>query len=141
MNYSILNAFLADQRKAKEIVSVKLNVPQDIHALDWALHRGEVQAAYDTCPFADVFRPHGYGLELKIGDLYIDYDYSETGRVDGFDAWRIFIYITTGQFDNNGPDIHISDRIDQWFQHLFDTGRIVRLDNLYYITPAVPNVA
>jgi len=86
LNISILNAFLADQRKAKQIVSAKLAIPENICASEWATHFTEIWQSYDACPFADVFRPHGYGLELQIGDLFIDYDYSETGRADGFDS-------------------------------------------------------
>jgi hypothetical protein len=112
MNRSVLNSFIADQRKAKAIVSANLEVPQDIRAFEWALQHSEIRDAYNASPFAEIFRPHGYGLELKIGNLYIDFDYSETGRADGFDAWRIFVYLTAGQFNINGPDEHLSDRID-----------------------------
>ena len=141
MNHSLLNAFIADQRKAKAIVSEKLNIPQDIRAVDWASRLTEIRDAYNASPFAEIFSPHGYGLELKIGDLYIDYDYSETGRADGFDAWRIFVYLTAGQFDNNGPDEYLSDRIDEWFREMIDSGYLIRGDNLYYINDASPNCA
>jgi hypothetical protein len=141
VNHSILSAFIADQRKAKAIVSAKLNIPQDIRAIDWALRHGEIRDAYNACPFADVFRPHGYGLELKIGDLYIDYDYSETGRADGFDAWRLFVYITGGEFDNNGPDANLSCRVDQWIRQLVESEQIIRVDNLYYLNPGPPGGA
>ncbi|MCA8989895.1 MAG: hypothetical protein KDA78_19775, partial [Planctomycetaceae bacterium] len=63
MNISILNAFLADQRRAKQLVSDKLGVPVDIHALDWTARYKELKKAYEECPFADVFCMHGYGLE------------------------------------------------------------------------------
>ncbi len=133
MNTSILNAFLADQRKAKRLVSDKLRTPEDIRALDWATRYAELRKAYDACPFADVFRIHGYGLEIQVGDLYIDYDYSENSLADGFDSWRIFVYIMTGRFDNRGSDKHISDRVDNWFDELIKHGRIEKLDNLYYL--------
>lgn len=141
MNRSILKAFVVDQRKAKEIVSAKLGIPEDIRALEWSLRHREITDAYNAAPFAEIFKPHGYGLELKIGDLYIDYDYSETGRADGFDAWRIFVYLTAGQFDNNGPDEHLSDRIDEWFSEMIDSGYIIRGDNLYYINDLSQNHA
>ena len=86
----------------------------------------------DGSPFADTFRPHGYGLELQIGDLYIDYDYSQTGRADGFDSWRIFVYLMAGQFDNRGQDKYISDQIDNWIETLLLGRATQKLDNLYY---------
>lgn len=133
MNRSILKAFLVDQRKAKKIVSAKLGIPADIRAIEWSLQQHALSDAYNATPFVKTFRPHGYRLELKIGDLYIDYDYSETGRADGFDAWSIFVYLTAGKFDNNGPDAYLSDRIDEWFRKMIDSGYIIRGDNLYYI--------
>ncbi|HSG69757.1 MAG TPA: hypothetical protein VLA12_05050 [Planctomycetaceae bacterium] len=140
MNRSILKAFLADQRKAKEIVSAKFGIPEDIRALEWSLRHCELRDAYNAAPFAEIFKPHGYGLELKIGDLYIDYDYSETGRADGFDAWRIFVYLIAGQFDNNGSDEQLSDRIDEWFRELIDSGYVIRGDKLYYINHVPRNL-
>lgn len=132
LNLSIINSFVTDQRRAKQIVSEKLGVPVDIAALHWAsLHR-KVRDAYDASPFADIFRPHGYGLELQIAELYIDYDYSETGRADGFDAWRIFTWFMAGQFDNRSQDKYILDQIHNWIESLALAGRIQKLDNLYY---------
>ena len=132
MNRSLINAFLADQRKAKSIVASRLNIEPNIKALEWASRLSQIRDAYNADPFADIFKPHGFGLELQIGDLYVDYDYSETGRADGFDAWRILVHITAGRYDNNGPDKHLSDRIDAWFSELTQTGQIAKLDNLYY---------
>jgi hypothetical protein len=136
MNRSILRAFLADQRTAKAIVSENLGIPQDICALEWASRLSEIRNGYNASPFAEVFTPHGYGLELKVGDLYIDYDYSTTGRADGFDAWRIFVYLTAGEYDNNGPDNHLADRVFAWFRQMIDSGYLVHGDNLYYINDA-----
>ena len=134
MNISIISAFIADQRKAKQIVSAKLGVPEDIHAMEWATRYSDIRKRYDASPFADIFEMHGYGLELQVGDLYIDFDYSERGCADGFDSWRIFVYVMAGKFDNRGLDKHISDRIDDWFDDLISAGRIAELDNLYYLT-------
>lgn len=133
MNLSILNAFIADQQRAKSIVASHLDIPLNITAFDWASQLLEISDVYGDDPFADVFQPHGYGLELQIGDLYIDYDYSRSGRPDGFDAWRIFVYITAGKYDNNGPDKHIYDRVDEWFVELIQAELVTKLDNLYYL--------
>ncbi|ADB15840.1 hypothetical protein Psta_1158 [Pirellula staleyi DSM 6068] len=133
MNTSILNTFLSDQRRAKRLVSDKLGIPENIRALDWAVHSCELRKSYDVCPFANVFRIHGYGLEIQVDDLHVDFDYSEQGLADGFDSWRIFVYIMAGRFDNRGTDKHISDRVDGWFDELIQLGRIEKRDNLYYL--------
>lgn len=141
MNTSILKAFLADQRTAKRLVSVKLGVPEDIPALDWATRSRELRKSYDACPFATVFRIHGYGLEIQVDDFYIDYDYSEKGLPDGFDSWRIFVYIMAGRFDNRRSDKHLSDRVRNWFDELIKLEQIEKLDNLYYLKDRTTNSA
>jgi len=136
LNLSIINSFITEQRRAKQIVAEKLGVSVDIAAPNWAsLHR-KICAAYEVCPFADRFRPHGYGLELRSGDLYVDFDYSETGRADGFDAWRVFTWMMAGQFDNRSQDKYICDQIYSWIDSLARAGRIQKLDNLYYFADA-----
>lgn len=132
MNTSILKTFLADQRRAKRLVADKPGIPENIRALDWTIRSCELRKSYDLCPFANVFRIHGYGLEIQVDDLYIDFDFSEQGLADGFDSWRIFVYIMAGRFDNRGADKHISDRVDRWFNELIQLGCIEKLDNLYY---------
>lgn len=133
MNTSILNSFLADQRRAKRLMSVRFGIPEDIRALDWVLCSRELREAYDVCPFASIFRIHGYGLEIQVDDLYVDFDYSIQGWADGFDSWRIFVYIMAGRFDNRGPDKQVSDRVDEWFRELIQLERIEKRDNLYYL--------
>lgn len=67
VNRSALKAFLADQRIAKEIVSTKLGISGDIRALEWSLRYCEIYEAYNAALFAEIFKPHGYGLELSLG--------------------------------------------------------------------------
>jgi hypothetical protein len=133
LNTSILLAFIADQRKAKHIVADRLGIIVDLPSQHWVDRYPEIICKYNSQPFADVFTPHGHGLELKIGDFYIDYDYSRTGRPDGFDAWRIFVYLMAGQYDNNGPDKHFFDRVLQWIDQLAKSGKLIEEDYLYYL--------
>ena len=134
MNLAILHAFIADQRKAKDLVAKQLNLPPDIPAIEWADQYSNILKQFAARPFADVFIPHGFGLELRIGDFYIDFDYSKEGRPDGFDEWRIFVYITAGKYDNRGPDQYLRDRIFDWFVELRQSGKVTQhSDNLYYL--------
>ncbi len=140
LNSSILLAFIADQRKAKRIIADRLGILENIPALHWVDRYAEMMCKYEAQPFADVFRPHGFGLELKMGDFYIDYDYSKTGRPDGFDAWRIFVYLTAGDYDNNGPDKHLCDRVFRWMEQLTQSGAVIREDSLCYLASPVHQV-
>ncbi len=133
MNLALINAFIADQRRAKSLVASDLGFPPEIPALEWSTRFKEIRDAYAANPFADVFRPHGYGLAIQTAEWYIDYDYSESGRPDGFDSWRIFAYIMAGDFDNRGNGKHIRDRVDGWFKKLISDGKVVKHENLFYL--------
>ena len=136
MNIGIIRAFIADQRVAKSIVFQELGVPPDIKAIEWSMRHSAIMAKYQEKPFADVFYPHGYGLELQIGDRYIDFDYSREGRQNGFDEWRIFVYLIGGwpYNDSHPSDDLLNERVRNWFEKLEAEKRIERLDNLYYFT-------
>jgi hypothetical protein len=138
MNFRILKAFIEDQRKAKRIVFEHLGVPQDIAAMDWVVRHRSIYEAYQKAPFAEVFRPHGYGLELKIGALHIDFDYSREGRADGFDAWRIFAYMKKGKFDNHRPEEPEYGQVSAWLEKLCAIGGVSHPDNLYYLAGDLP---
>lgn len=131
MNFDVLRSFIADQRQAKELVSKNFHLPVDIRALDWVFQSRSVRKRYAENPFAQIFRPHGYGLELKVGDLHIDYDYSSEGRPDGFDAWRLYVYMMGTKFDDRDEDL--IDHIREWIDKLHSSGRLIRPDNLYYL--------
>ena len=133
MNMAILRAYVMDLRRAKMEVSRHFNVPQDMLAIDWVCQSSRFRQQFARRPFADVFRPHGFGLELRIADFYIDYDYSTEGRPDGFDAWRLFVYITAGKYDNDGADQYLCDRVFDWVDELNSAGRLTHPDNLYYL--------
>ena len=35
------------------------------------------------------YRKHGYGCEVRFASGSVDFDFGRTGRIDGFDAWRL----------------------------------------------------
>jgi hypothetical protein len=71
---------------------------------------------------------HGYGIELKIGDLTIDFDWGENGEPDGFDVWRLW------NFDcDNGGSIPCSyELIQRWLAAAHSAGELTNSGTLYY---------
>ena len=71
---------------------------------------------------------HDYGIELKIGDLTIDFDWGPNGEPDGFDAWRLYNFTldnATGvQFTHND--------VIQWIDAAFKNGELQRIDYTYF---------
>jgi len=133
MNLSLIRSFIADQTTAKDIVYRHFGVAPNTKAMNWASVLEKVRRDYEVNPFAQKFYPHGYGLELAVDDLYIDFDYSKEGYPDGFDKWRLYVHLMGGKFDNNGPDNYIYDRLSDWFEGLVFEGKIVERDNLFYL--------
>jgi hypothetical protein len=35
---------------------------------------------------------HGTGCAVNLPHIHVDFDYGPTGRIDGFDVWRLFLY-------------------------------------------------
>ncbi len=133
MNISLIHAFVNDQRTAKNIISKNLDIPVNINADEWAKNYTDLRRKYDANPFADIFKIHGYGVEMMINELYIDFDYSIEGREDGFDAWKLFTYLTAGDYDCNTSDDAIHDKLRGWCNKLIKSGKIQKLDNLCYL--------
>lgn len=77
-----------------------------------------------------VYRKHGYGLEVRINDLIIDFDFGINGQTTGFDLWRLTSYIEQNS-------INISPLTINEFELLFNeavaSGHIIKFDRLFYL--------
>jgi hypothetical protein len=71
---------------------------------------------------------HGFGIELKIGKLTIDFDWGPNGEDDGFDAWRLYNFT----LDNDtGVECTHGDVI-RWIQDAYSNGELERIDHMYF---------
>lgn len=81
---------------------------------------------------------HGIGCRFKFEKAFVDYDYGEHGRNDGFDLWRLSDY--GRQFEQFKEYIK-TDEIKSDLQTSIDVGEIVRsggkYDNLYYLSKSI----
>ena len=71
---------------------------------------------------------HGYGIELKIGDLTIDFDWGPNGEPDGFDAWRLNNFTLDNQ---TGVQCTHADII-QWINTAYADGELKRIEYTYF---------
>lgn len=74
-------------------------VDKSITAFDWAFMASEMRAKHRSSPIAEIFRVHGNGLEFKDPQVHIDYDYSGSGRPNGFDDWRLLLFVEANGLD------------------------------------------
>ncbi|MCO6047045.1 hypothetical protein NG895_24365 [Aeoliella sp. ICT_H6.2] len=71
---------------------------------------------------------HGYGVELKINDLVIDFDWGDNGERDGFDAWRLWNFQA-----GNCPEMECShNAVKDWLETAFNEGELIKDTSLYY---------
>jgi hypothetical protein len=127
----IINRFIRDQRYVVNLLYHSYGIAPNIKALEWALISSRVKNLHNDKPIATIFRNHGYGIEFKDEQVHIDYDYSITGRLDGFDAWWLYIYCR-----DNGVQSALTTH-----EHFIDALRVlnkqgvIEYDNGLYFLP------
>jgi hypothetical protein len=57
-----------------------------------AWHRGEIPK--DGSIGEIEFSFHGVGCRGTVGGIEVDFDFGPDGRIDGFDAWRLWLFAT-----------------------------------------------
>lgn len=112
-------------------------IPPNTRALLWEANRIKIQAAYDAFPFAKTFFIHGLGVRIITDELNIDFDYSLDGLEDGFDDWRIFMFMVGCDPQKWDPKGNMYRALRQWFTELETNGHIEMRDNLYYLSDCI----
>ncbi|WP_414432637.1 DUF6896 domain-containing protein [Alcanivorax sp. IL2] len=79
---------------------------------------------------------HGVGCTVHISkNDIVDFDYGADGRIDGFDAWRLYGFISARR--GKYPHVHESD-IDEWLKDAIQANEVKKSEsreygNLYYL--------
>jgi len=81
---------------------------------------------------------HGSGCCFEFGELSVDYDYGDGGRIDGFDLWRLTIF---GEQLEEFAFYISSGAIRRDFEASIASGAIRKsggkYDNLYYLSESL----
>lgn len=106
----------------------ELAVPRPTSGVDW-VHYCSQSGLYKTNEIRGVgVYAHGYGIELKIGPLTIDFDWGANGEPDGFDGWRLYNFAL-----DNLPDIECTHAdVNGWLDDALGDGELTKEGNLYY---------
>jgi len=123
-----------------DILNRRYGVPHGIKAQDWVAKYHHLQKEHDEKPFAKTFMIHGYGIKYEDENVSIDFDFSERGISNGFDEWRIFVYLCYDSphiLDKNNylklSLESIKTSIERWFAQLVTNKIIVKHGNLYHL--------
>jgi len=75
---------------------------------------------------------HGFGIELVLDGVTIDFDWGDAGEPDGFDAWRLWNFIRVNELPV-ACDSYAQVR--SWLEEAAASGELTR-DQLLYYSPA-----
>ncbi|WP_323155629.1 DUF6896 domain-containing protein [Pseudomonas alvandae] len=64
---------------------------------------------------------HGVGCAVNLSHVLVDFDYGPGGRIDGFDAWRLFIYAS--ELPEKYPKYQSKELINSDFEEYVASGR------------------
>ncbi|WP_448654326.1 DUF6896 domain-containing protein [Pseudomonas fluorescens] len=80
---------------------------------------------------------HGIGCRVYLPGICIDFDYGPDGRVDGFDAWRLYIYAC--ELPRRYKKYTNKEFLEHEFNAYLKTGKAKKIEdsasNLYFIQP------
>lgn len=124
----LIDQFRRAQDIAVDTLIHKLNIPQPNTNRDWAFYCAE-HGLHQIREMQGIgIYAHGYGIELRIDSLTIDFDWGSNGEPDGFDDWRLY------RFNIDNPcEIECShDDVNDWLKRAYADGELLREGSLYY---------
>lgn len=125
---TLIDRFRSAQDTAVETLIHQLNIPHPESNLAWALYCGET-GLHEMRELNGIgIYAHGYGIELKMDDLTIDFDWGTNGEPDGFDGWRLYNFSL-----DNSPEIECSHNdVNSWLESAHSDGELLKEGSLYY---------
>jgi uncharacterized protein DUF6896 len=91
MERSVIALITAYQRAvARAVDELKASgIPQPQSNVGWALNGIPNIGALTA---GGTYRKHGYGCTVETSAGEVDFDFGSRGEVDGFDAWRLWLF-------------------------------------------------
>jgi len=128
----VLDDLIGRFRKAQDIavhtLVHKLSIPQPDSNRAWAFYCVE-KGLHQARELKGVgVYAHGYGIELKIENLTIDFDWGDHGEPDGFDGWRLWNFRT----DNCSQVGCTHTDVISWLEDSHNDGELIKQGSLYY---------
>ncbi|PWQ94837.1 DUF6896 domain-containing protein [Leucothrix arctica] len=126
---TVIECYLADVRKGMVLFKEKIG---DTHPLSAWRNGGLPQNGKLSENIEYEF--HGIGCLLIFSDHKVDFDFGYGGRIDGFDLWRLSLFVES--FSEKYPYYKNNDLLKRDFELSVKKRDIGKLDNphcnLYY---------
>lgn len=129
---SLITEYLTQVKKATDLLEVSFGA-KNILGL-WRSkkipQRGPVTASV-------TYELHGIGCRVYLSEICIDFDYGPDGRVDGFDAWPLYMYAC--ELPRRYKKYTNKEFLEHEFNAYLKTGKAKKIEdsasNLYFIQP------
>ena len=124
----LIDRFRTAQDIAVHTLIYKLNIPQPQSDRAWAFYCAE-NDLHQTRELNGIgIHAHGYGIELRIDDLTIDFDWGANGEPDGFDGWRLYNF----KIDSCSDVVCSHIDVNSWLETAYAEGELLKNGSLYY---------
>ena len=125
---NLIERFRAAQDIGVRTLTERLGIPPPKSNLEWPSICIDHNISRRCSVVGVGIYTHGFGVELKIGDLTVDFDWGEQGEPDGFHAWRLYSFA----LDNGSSGSLSHDAIQRWLDDALATGELIKSGSLYY---------
>ena len=127
----IINIFLHKVSQAENIMKKKMNIDNPKLWKQNGIPRSGKLDKYS-------YSFHGIGCCFDFGDITVNYDYDDQGRIDGFDLWRLSIF---GEQLKDFKSYVKSGELKSDFEASIESGLLKKssgkYDNLYYLSSSI----
>jgi hypothetical protein len=69
---------------------------------------------------------HGVGCIVYLPEVCVNFDYGINGRIDGFDAWRLYMYAC--ELPNQYKKYTDKNVLDKEFEEYIQSGRLEKME-------------
>lgn len=125
---TLIDRFREAQDQGVQTLVRVLRLPLPSSGRDWALYceENEIHSLRELRGVG--IHAHGFGVELKIGDLTIDFDWGFNGEPDGFDGWRLYNFT----LDNETGVKCTHEEVNAWLEEAERDGELIQGRYLYF---------
>jgi hypothetical protein len=132
---SVIEVFRRDQDMAVAILRDRLGVSPPTSNLEWAKSLNCHELAERGWEAGIKVRSHGFGIEIKLHGLSIDFDWGANGEANGFDAWRLWNHCRENRvFLDRVSD----DLLRAYLKQAHEALELVKDGSLYYLPQERP---
>ena len=129
---NLISEYLAHVKKATDLLEASFGTKNIL-----SLWRSKKIPQRGPVTGGVTYELHGIGCRVYLSEICIDFDYGPDGRVDGFDAWRLYMYAC--EMPRKYQKYTNKDSLEREFNAYLKEGKAKRIEgstsSLYFLQP------